>query len=320
MMKSEQVGQVADKTLRQGDERNMATLSALRRKLKKQFGDAVELRLEEGVLTLTGTLPAWAQVVEAGRMCAAPGKYTVVNDIVCPAAPQPPMRMPALQDDLLEGRSFDAAIIGGGVVGCAIARELTRWNIRVAILDKEHDVALQASSRNDGMVHPGVDLKPGTLKKKYNDRGNALYPQVCKELGVPFKRTGQIVCMPQKWAKYVLPLAPFYWNHILHVPAQYLSRKEILRREPELADAVQCGMVFPTAGIVCPYGLTIAFAENAVDNGAELFLDTAVTGMEVQNGTITALHTNRGSFTARVVINAAGVFADEIARMAGDRF
>ena len=298
----------------------MASLSSVRRRLQKQFGGAVEAQLEHDVLTLTGQLPSWDQVVQAGRLCVCRGQYTVVNEITCPAAPVPPMHLPALRDSVLEGRRFDVAVIGAGVVGCAVARELRRWNVSVALLDKEHDVALQASSRNDGMVHPGIDPKKGTLKQKYNNLGNAMYPQVCKELGVPFKRTGQILCMPQKAAKLVMPLAPFYWRNVLGVPCEYLSRDEVYRREPNLSEDVQCALSFPSAGIVCPYGLTIAYAENAVDNGAELFLDTAVTGMDVEEGEVRRIHTNRGSFTAGVVVNAAGVFSDQVAQMAGDRF
>lgn len=297
----------------------MPSLQRLNKKLAARFGGAVRAAEKNGVVTLTGELPAWAEVVEAGRMCAARGKYTLVNDIRCPGQPQPPMVLPAVRDTLLEGRSFDVAVIGGGVVGCAIARELTRWKLSVALLEKEHDLALHASSRNDGMVHPGIDLHRGTLKQKYNARGNAMYDTVCAELGVPFQRTGQILCLAQKWAKYLLPITPLYWRS-MGVPCEYLSRAQVLAREPGLSEKVQCGLSFPTAGIVCPYGLTIAYGENAVDNGAQLFLDTAVTGMQVEGGEIRRILTNRGGFSARVVVNAAGVFSDEVAAMAGDRF
>lgn len=297
----------------------MPSVRRLNKKLAARFGGAVRAAYENGVVTLTGEAPSWAEVVEAGRLCAARGKYTLVNEVRCPAEPQPPMELPAVRDELLEGRSFDVAVIGGGVVGCAVARELTRWKLRVALIEKEHDVAMQASSRNDGMVHPGIDLRRGTLKQRYNARGNAMYDAVCAELGVPFRRTGQILCLRQKWARYLVPLTPLYWRS-MGVPCESLSRAQVLEREPGLSGEVQCGLSFPTAGIVCPYGLTIAYAENAADNGAELFLDTAVTGMELEKGEIRRLHTNRGSFSARVVVNAAGVFSDELAQMAGDRF
>ncbi len=298
----------------------MTALNSVQRRLDKKYNGAVRAELSDGVLTLSGELPRWSMVVDAGRMCVQKKKYSIVNNIVCTNEPRPEMTMPKLKDSVLEGRSFDVVVIGGGIVGCAVARELKRFNISVAVIEKCHDVAMQASSRNDGMVHPGVDLKKGSLKHKYNNLGNAMYPQVCNELGVKFKRTGQILCFNAKWAKFILPLATPYWNRWLGVPCRYLKRDEVLRQEPHLAEDIKCGLSFPSAGVVCPYGLTIAYAENAADNGAEFFLDTAVTGMEVQQGEIKALHTNRGSFTAKVIINAAGVFSDRVAEMAGDRF
>lgn len=216
----------------------MPSVRRLNKKLAARFGGAVRAAYENGVVTLTGEAPSWAEVVEAGRLCAARGKYTLVNEVRCPAEPQPPMKLPAVRDELLEGRSFDVAVIGGGVVGCAVARELTRWKLRVALIEKEHDVAMQASSRNDGMVHPGIDLRRGTLKQRYNARGNAMYDAVCAELGVPFRRTGQILCLRQKWARYLVPLTPLYWRS-MGVPCESLSRAQVLEREPGLSGEVQ---------------------------------------------------------------------------------
>lgn len=297
----------------------MPALKQVNKRLRAEFGGAVQAELNHGVLTLTGELPTWEQVVRAGRLCADQKRYSLVNAVRCGAGAQPPMVLPALRDQALEGKAFDVAVIGAGVVGCAIARELARFRLRVLLVEKEHDVGLQASSRNDGMVHPGIDLHKGSLKQIYNSRGNAMYPKLCAELGVPFKQPGQILCLRQKWARYLLPFTPVYWRR-MGVPCEYLNREELFRREPELSPEAQCGLFFPTAGIVCPYGLTIALAENAVDNGVTLSLDTAVTGMELQAGEIQSLHTNRGSFSARVVVNAAGVFADEVAGMAKDQF
>ena len=144
-----------------------------------------------------------------------------------------------------------------------------------------------------------------------------MYDTVCAELGVPFRRTGQILCLRQKWARYLVPDPALLAQH--GVPCEYLSRAQVLEREPGLSGEMQCGLSFP-GGHCVPYGLTIAYAENAVDNGAELFLDTAVTGMELKEGEIRLLRTNQGSFFGRVVVNAAGVFSDEVAGMAGDRF
>ncbi len=292
----------------------------IRRRLSKQYGNAVSAGLDDGVLTLTGTLPTWADVVNAGRMCADRKKYSVVNDIECPGEQRAPMTMPALCDNALDGKEYDVLIIGGGIIGCSAARELRKYNVSVAVVEKCHDVAMQASSRNDGMVHPGADLKRGTLKYKYNSLGNAMYPEICKELGVNFKRTGQILCFKETWAKYFLPVMTLYWKLWLKVPCRYLSRKELFKREPNITPDLLCGLSYPTAGIVCPYGLCIAYAENAADNGAEFYFDCAVKEMELKNNEIVSVTTNRGKVKAKVIINASGVFSDMTAKMAGDRF
>ena len=297
----------------------MIPVKKLQKKLARRWGGAVSLQASDGVVTLSGRLPGWAQVVAAGQLCAdRRSRWMLVNDIACAEAPAP-MRLPPCRDAALEGRTPDVLVIGAGVVGCAVARELTRQKLQVLLVDKEHDVALGASSRNDGMVHPGIDLFPWQKKQKYCLRGNARYAEVCRELQVPYRQTGQMLGFREKWARPFLHAAPLYWR-ALGVPCRYVSAAALRRAEPELSADIACALQFTTAGIVCPYGLTIAYAENAVQNGAALSLDTAVLGMDTADGRITAVYTNRGTIRPRVVVNAAGVFADEIARMAGDRF
>lgn len=287
--------------------------------LQKVFGDRVKATEQNGIITLTGQVNSWHEVFEAGRLSADKKKrYYLVNKVKCKEE-VPAMAVPPVHDDLLEGRKCDVVIVGAGVVGCAIARELSRYKLDILLLEKEHDVAMQASSRNDGMVHPGIDLRKGSEKQKYNRAGNAMYDQVCSELNVPFQRVGQYLCFTAGWAKYLLPMATGYWKS-MGIPCSYLSKKELFKREPHLSTDIVCALSFPTAGIVCPYGLTIAYAENAVDNGVILALDTAVLDMEVQNGSIACVKTNRGKVYPKVVINAAGVFSDEVANMAHDQF
>ncbi len=297
----------------------MVSIHSVRQRLREAFGDAVTAELEDGVLTLDGTLPLWKDVVRAGQLAASPRHYHVVNLIRSEEGNPTPMRLPALRDSALEGQHFDVVVIGAGVVGAAVARELSRYNISILLLEKEHDVALQASGRNDGMVHPGLDLHPGTLKFKYNKRGNALYPALCQELGVPFQRTGQVIGITDKKLARLLWAMPLHWR-LRGIPCRHMSRRAMLELEPHLNPAVTGGLCFSSAGVVCPYGLTIALAENAVTNGVRLSLDTALTGMEVQDGVIRRLITNRGTVYPRLVINAAGVFAEDVAAMAGDRF
>ena len=297
-------------------------ISALNRKLHRAFGGRVTAALEDNCIVLRGELDRWDDVVRAGQLAAT--KYAachVVNDITFTGGKDAPMRVPALHDDALDGQTPDVLIIGGGISGVSIARELARQKLDILVVDKECDLALGASGRNDGEVHPGIDLGHGSVKHQYIRRGNAMYDQVCKELDVPFHRVGQYVCFQHGW------LRPAVWGYCMWrkyhdgiADTELISGKELLRREPNFNEKTRFAISNPDSGCVCPYGLTIAYAENAVQNGARIALNTAVLGMDVADGKITAVHTNRGTLHPALVINAAGVFAEDVARMADDRF
>lgn len=294
----------------------------LRRKLRMRFGTAVNVSVEGRIIRVSGSLRRWEDIVEACSMCVTrlPGVH-VVNDIVLEGTEVPPMREPGFADDTLEGCSPDVLVIGGGISGCSIARELMKWKLHVLLVEKEADLALQASGRNDGEVHPGVDLNKGTLKQKYVVRGNRMFDKVCRELDVPFKRCGQYVGFKEKSALPVVRLYAWHRKHICGISdTRVISGKELRKREPSLNPQFQFAIYNPSAGCVCPYGLTIAYGENAAANGARISLNTAVLDMKVEDGQIREVKTNRGTIYPRLVINAAGVFAEEVADMAGDRF
>ncbi|MGN1389070.1 MAG: NAD(P)/FAD-dependent oxidoreductase [Bulleidia sp.] len=295
---------------------------SLQKKLNARFHADLNVRIEDRSIFVSGTLNSWQDIVEACSMCVSkkPG-WHVVNDIRLSGVTMPRMRLPELKDQALEGKKPDVLIIGGGISGTSIARELMRYQLSVLLADKEADVALHASGRNDGEVHPGVDLGKGSLKQKYVVRGNRMFDQICRELDVPFRRCGQYVGFLDR--KLYPVLAAYAWQrkHICGVDdTRLISGEELRKAEPHLNPEFRFALYNPMAGSVCPYGLTIAYAENAVQNGAEISLNTAVTGMDVSNGVITAVHTNRGTVCPKIVINAAGVFAEEVARMAEDRF
>jgi len=296
----------------------MSTVKTLNKKLKKAFNGRICAVQNNKVLYLTGELQNWDDIVRAGRMSVSK-KYTVVNDISFFGEKTPPMKLPLVASNSLEGKRVDVLIIGGGITGCSIARELMRYDISVILAEKEHDVAMQASGHNNGMIHTDLDLRKGPLLKKYNNEGNKLYPQVCKELNVPFKRTGQYLCFTDDWMKPNAIASILRWRR-MNIPAEYVSRKHLLNEEPHLGDKVKFAIFFPNAGVVCPYSLATAYAENAAYNGAKIYLDTVVLDINVINKRIFSVRTNRGNIYPRLVINAAGTFAEQIARQAQDRF
>ena len=281
----------------------------------------VEAREEEKCLVLSGSLPEWAEVVRAGRMAVNKKRYIgLINDIECTGESPAPQRAPEITDKLLDGETPDVLIIGGGVVGCAAARELTRHAVEVMLVEKEHDLAMQASGRNDGMVHSGLDLRKGTQKYHYNKLGNPMFDKLCAELGVDFERTGQYLCVNNIFLLPVMHISLIYWRWLGLRKTKVIGRKRLRELEPSVSKKARAALFFPATGAVYPQHLTIAYAENAVRNGARVQMDTIALGMACEDGTIKSVLTNRGTIYPKVVVNAAGVFCEEIAKMACDRF
>lgn len=297
-------------------------LNQINKKLNARFHGAVRAKLSGGCIILSGELPTWQDTVEACQLAATKYSSThVVNDIVCREVKSIPMRTPKLQDSALDGRKPDILIIGGGISGVSIARELSKWKLDILLVEKEADLALQASGRNDGEVHPGIDLSKGSKKHYYIRKGNAMFDEICRELDVPFRRVGQYVCFNKGFAKPLVYLYCLYRKkHDGISDTKLISGAELKQIEPNFAEEFKFAISNPSSGCVCPYGLTIAYAENAAQNGAEIALNTAVLDMEVENGEIKSVKTNRGVVYPKLVINAAGVFAEDIAKMAKDRF
>jgi glycerol-3-phosphate dehydrogenase len=302
----------------------MSYAGKLNRKLGRLFGAAAAAFEEDGCLVLKGTLARWQDIVAAGRLAVGmrgfKARYRgLVNKIVFSGG-VPAARLPPITDFALEGLAPDVLVIGAGVIGAAIARELTRFKLDVLLVEKEHDVGMQASSRNDGMVHPGIDLKRGSRKHFYNMRGNMMYDAFAGELGVPLVRSGQYLCFTNPLLIPILFLSKIYWRRLGVPRVRVVLKKKLRVLEPGIKRDVAAALFFPTAASVCPFNITIAAAENAVQNGARLSLDTAVLGMETRSGRVISVTTNRGVVHPKVVVNAAGVFSDDIAAMGGDQF
>lgn len=212
-------------------------------------------------------------------------------------------------------QSYDIIIIGGGVIGSAIARELTRYQLSVAVLEKESDVCTQTSGRNTGMLHAGFLYKTGSLKAQCTVEGNAEFDTVAKELDVPFKRTGKlIVGFTEEHRQRLLNILER--GKANGVPdMELIDRARMDEIDPSAGGnfAIYC----PTSGILDPFIYTIALAENAVQNGAVYHLYTEVTGCEVLPDGHHLLHTSKGDFSCRWVINSAGLNSAKISDMLG---
>lgn len=213
--------------------------------------------------------------------------------------------------------TYDVAIVGAGVVGGLIARELSRFDIKVALLEKFNDVAMGTTKANSAIVHGGFDAQNGTLKAKLNVEGTAMMPEICEKLHVPFKKNGSVVvAFSEKEMEHIKVL---YERGIKNgVPElSIIDRDELKRREPNISDEAVGALLSKSAGIVCPYELTIAAVENAVTNGVELIRNCEVKSIEeIADGYV--LNTTAGDINAKYIINAAGNFSDELAKMVGD--
>lgn len=218
---------------------------------------------------------------------------------------------------------YDVAIIGAGVTGSAIARELSRYQASICVIEREEDVCGGTSKANSAIIHAGFDAEPGSLKARLNVRGNQMMDALSKELDIPFRRNGSLVTCTKSQNRSDLEalLEKGKKNGVPNL--RILERDELLKLEPNLGDDVDCALYAPTGGIVCPFHMTMAFAENACVNGVSFFLNTKVTAVrKAEEGyTIETQHTDTGTsetFRAKVVVNAAGVYADALNNMVSD--
>lgn len=291
------------------------------KKVNEKYGVNVTATLNERSVIVAGACDDWQKVVAIGKEFVGKfGSRHVVNDVRLVGQKEELTFAPNVCDDKLDGTSWDVVIVGGGISGCSVARELSRYDLRVLLCEKHSDVARGASGANDGMVHAGIDLKHKCKKLHYVVKGNQRFEQVCKELGVDFVRKGQYVVFTSRLVKWLA------LSYVIRAKkhgvsgVKIISKKRISQIEPCVKDFAVGALQVPTTGAVSPYKLTIAYAENAVANGVTVSLNTMVTAMQVQDGCVTTVTTNRGKVTAKCVVNCAGVFADEIAQMANDRY
>ena len=214
---------------------------------------------------------------------------------------------------------FDVIVIGGGVIGGMILRALTRYQLKVCLLEKGNDVCQGSSRANSGIVHAGFDAAEGSLKAKFNVLGNKMMEEVARDLGVKFRRNGSLVVAfsPEQEKTLGVLLDRGVKNGVEGL--EIIPRAKLREMEPNISDEALSALYAPTGGIVCPYGLTIASIGNAMDNGAELITNFEVARIakksdffEVSSGEKTVL--------GKVVINCAGLSGGKIARLIGDDY
>ena len=214
-------------------------------------------------------------------------------------------------------RDYEVIIIGAGVSGSAIARELSRYNVKCLVIEKDEDVCCGTSKANSAIIHAGYDAANGTMMARMNVKGNAMMTKLAEDLEIPFKRNGSLVVC---FSKEDMPgLQRLYDNGVANgVPnLQILNKEEVLKMEPNVSDDIYAALFAPTGGIVCPFQLNIALAENACVNGVEFKFNTEVLEIEKVNMGF-VVRTNQGEFTADYVINAAGVYADKFHNMVSE--
>lgn len=209
---------------------------------------------------------------------------------------------------------YDFLIVGAGIIGSGIARELSKYDVKVAVLDRDTDVSNGTTKANSAIVHAGYDPEPGTIMAKLNVWGNEIYGDLCREMHVEFERNGSLVlAFSNEEMRHVEKLFE-RGNRNGVKNLKILSRDEIKAIEPNVADEVVGALHAPTAGILCPWELTEALMDNAVENGVELFLNTEVLSIEKIESHFEVM-TNNGIFKSRNIINCAGVHTDLIHNM-----
>ncbi|MDR1443486.1 MAG: NAD(P)/FAD-dependent oxidoreductase, partial [Treponema sp.] len=303
-------------------------LETIKNALKETFPDLdPELSVDgRGILTIRGECASWDEVVAAGHLAAkAPEIKNVVNELSVRGKPAPrrdygPCRETGMKAGCID--TVDVLIIGTGISGCAVAQTLSKYRLRILAVDKGDDVASGATKANNGNIHPGHDVKPGTLKAKLNIRGNEMYTRWAQELGFELQRCGLMGAVTDIRLRPLLEQAAGGARAMGVFKPEVVDGEQAKQLEPGFAGQgiePAAAIWLPSMGLVEPYKVAVALAENAAINGVRFLFNCTVAGILTKDGRISGAVTNRGIINTSYIINCAGVYADEISAMAGDK-
>lgn len=287
--------------------------------IEKAISEKVAVSMRDGIARLRGQFSSHQAAVDAGHLAAEFDRVReLVNDIVFPGKIR--FKPPRKVSEELTGREFDVVVVGGGVIGLAVARELSQLNLSIALFERHNDLGMDQTTHSCAMIHPAIQAEYGTLRWEMNYKGNAMWGETARQLDVDFKRIGTLVVAENTEEEALLPYVLDTAIKHNDPEPKLLDREGLDRVEPGLAPNVRKGVLVWNTGIIAVFELLIAYAENVLSNGVSIFLNTSVIGIQTEDSSIKAVDTTRGTVKARILINAAGLYADKIAEYAGDRF
>ena len=287
--------------------------------IEKAISEKVAVSMRDGIARLRGQFSSHQAAVDAGHLAAEFDRVReLVNDIVFPGKIR--FKPPRKVSEELTGREFDVVVVGGGVIGLAVARELSQLNLSIALFERHNDLGMDQTTHSCAMIHPAIQAEYGTLRWEMNYKGNAMWGETARQLDVDFKRIGTLVVAENPEEEALLPYVLDTAIKHNDPEPKLLDREGLDRVEPGLVPSVRKGVLVWNTGIISVFELLIAYAENVLSNGVSIFLNTSVIGIQTEDSSIKAVDTTRGTVKARILINAAGLYADKIAEYAGDRF
>jgi len=298
--------------------------------IKKNKFENISFRIENKIFYLDGKVSSYNDFLKIGALIVKERNIEgVVNNIEYPNK----KKIKKINGIKNKIDKVDVVIIGGGVTGSSIARELSKYKLKVILVEKSSDVACGTTKANNGIIHTGIGEKMGTLKQKLCVKGQQNFKKITDELNVPYKQNGMMIITTKDtlvkikvpsfiknfFSKRIIPIIVLQRGKKLGIPLNIVNKKELIKREQNITKKALVGIYSPTYGITSPYLFTIALVENAIENGLKLMLNTEIIDILTKENKVKSVVTKKGIIETKFVINAAGLYVDEVADMAGAR-